>query len=75
MQFASFLRFLDPTQIDTQPGRTAMWWAYRRGCYLHNTQQTQGMNVLALNRFQTHNPTFEQPQTYALDYTATQFIN
>ena len=35
--------------------------ALHKGRYLHNTQQTQEMNIHAI----------ERPQTYALDRTAT----
>ena len=48
------LRFLDHTQSHT-PSRTPpnQRSARRRGCYLHNTQQTQEINVHALSGIRT----------------------
>jgi hypothetical protein len=49
--------FLDHTQTHTL-GRTALseWSAQCRGCYLHNTQQTQKMNIHIPQLDSTHGP-------------------
>ena len=62
-EVASLLRFIYHTQCDTHahthtPGRTPLneWSAYRGGCYLHNIQLTQDMNVYAFSGFRTSDP-------------------
>ena len=55
----SLLKFLNHTRLDTHiPGSTPLteWSARRRGRYLHNTQQTQETNLLALRGIRTSDP-------------------
>ena len=58
-QAASLLRGFSHTQLDTH---TSVWTPlntlpnHRSGRYLHNTQQTQQMNIHALSGFRTREP-------------------
>jgi hypothetical protein len=47
------------------------WSAHHRGRYLQNTQQTQEKNIIPWTGFEPAIPAIEQPQTYALESTAT----
>ena len=47
------------------------WSASRKGCYLHNKQQTQETNIHASAVFEPAIPGIKRLQTYALDRTVT----
>jgi hypothetical protein len=62
--------------VEVYRSRTSNWTrlnersARRRGRYLHNTQQTQEMNIHAFAGFEPAIPAIKRLQTYALDRTA-----